>query len=348
MSFILIWTYHRVLPENSTAAVTPEIFDMQLRYMKSKDYVFLDREGIKLWFQGKQNNKKNYTVLTFDDGWADNLIWATPLLKKHNVKAIMALNTALVNPVPRKYRLQTEPEKFTIYDSKTALGSAIYGEDHSSFLTWEELEIIKNSGVWDIEAHGNSHLASYDSICETEEFYPAKPHWTMKFALGCEPFPGAPKGKFKSILSGPRTLLSADFINNLKRGRTNATWKNICSKAVSPIVPVETPEEYEARLKTDLLKCKDEIKSKLGLKTEFFFWPWGHYSPSSVIVAKESGYEYLFTMDKDAVTRKSSALAIPRIAAPASLKRFIRQERIFSSHVLRALHSIYGKVRIKK
>jgi hypothetical protein len=166
--------------------------------------------------------------------------------------------------------------------------------------------------------------------------------------LGCEPFPGAPKGKFKSILSAPRTLLSADFIKNLKTGRTDATWKNICSKASSPIVRVETPDEYEKRIKNDFLECRNEIENRLGVKAEFFFWPWGHYSAASVMIAKECGYEYLFTMDKDAVTRKSSTLAIPRIAVPASLKRFIRQERIFSSHVLRALHGIYGKVRVKK
>lgn len=344
MSCILIWTYHRILPENSNAAVTPGVFDLQIKYLKNKNYTFLDSEGIKLWFQGKLGNNKKYTALTFDDGWADNLIWATPILQKYKVKAIMALNTALVNPGSRDYSLTDSPDKFTIIDSKTALANAVYGKEYSSFLTWDELELIKKSGVWDIEAHGNSHLASYDSICKTEEFYPAKPHWTMKYALGCEPFPGAPKGKFKSILSAPRTLLSADFINNLKNGRTNATWKNICSKAHSPIVSVETPEEYEKRIKNDFLKCKNEIENRLGIKPGFFFWPWGHYSPASVVIAKECGFEYMFTMDKDAVTRKSSTLAIPRIATPASLKRFIRQERIFSSHVLRALHGIYGKI----
>ena len=337
---LFIWTYHRILPNEGNAAVSIDTFKRQLDYLLEKNYNFITTDELTAWFKSKLDRKKKYTMLTFDDGWADNYFYAQPILKKYGIKAVLALNTGLIDTKSTYCRNKKE---YVFMDSKKALYNSAYNIDKSSFLTKNELLSMEKSGVWDIQAHGSSHFGSFNSLQKIRGFYPEYDHWTMRYALNELPFSGAPRTEFKSILAAPKTLLNKKLVEKLKNADSNRLRMEICQNFQNPILYTEKRKEFLRRIEKDMHQCKNWLLDTVGNESRSMFWPWGHYSVDSINVAKDLGFELLFTMNKAAVDTSSSQFEIPRIAAPNTLKRFIHQEKVFSSPIKTAIRNFFNK-----
>jgi len=86
---VLVLMYHRVSDvydnENKYLTVSLSDFEQQLYYYKKHFEILRLNQD---W-----NNKKPAVVLTFDDGYADNLYNALPLLEKYNIPATVFICT---------------------------------------------------------------------------------------------------------------------------------------------------------------------------------------------------------------------------------------------------------------
>src|SRR5690606_23999078 len=92
------------------------------------------------------NNKQ--IVLTFDDGYLDNWVYAYPLLKKYKLKVTIFVKPEVVDP--------SEQVRHTIAD--VWKGKKEAGESDSlGYLNWEEIKALDASGVMDIQSHSMSH-----------------------------------------------------------------------------------------------------------------------------------------------------------------------------------------------
>lgn len=342
MKPVLIWTYHRVLPDNGSSAVPQEIFDLQLRALVDAGYEFIDvGELLDIYNGDVDPGKRKLTMLTFDDGWADNLLWATPVLQEYSAKAVMAVNTALVNPGRSEF---INGDDYKIVSSKDALEQAAYKRDFSSFLTWDEMRILKDTGVWDFQAHGNCHLGCCQSMKNPRGFYPDFKHWTMEYAFGGELFDGAPRCEFDSILAERRTRPTAEFIEALKAAENNEQRMKICMETDDALEFMENEMEFRERIRGDMLICKNLLEEKLDVRSKAMFWPWGHYSDDSIEAAQDCGFELMFTMNKDSLrSTVNTAHEIPRIAAPATISRFKKQLKVFTNPVLKSIRDIFSK-----
>ncbi|HRU00209.1 MAG TPA: polysaccharide deacetylase family protein, partial [Victivallales bacterium] len=94
-AFVLF--YHRVLPFDSTLSISEKNFEKHIQYLHNAGFEFMDSKMLDAFFDGKLKENGKYVLLTFDDGWADNLFYATPILKKYSAKAMLAISTSLVN-----------------------------------------------------------------------------------------------------------------------------------------------------------------------------------------------------------------------------------------------------------
>ncbi len=340
MDSLIIWTWHRVLPEAAPGAVSQSEFAAQLAFLRQRQYSFIDTGELREILSRGFPRGRRLAMLTFDDGWADNLLWATPVLREYNARAVMAVNTVLVNP-GREYPL--EPKNFKVISSKQALELAAYGRAYDSFLTWDELAELRDSGVWDLQSHGNSHFGCYRKVFPVRGFYPEKQHWTMEYALGCPPFPGAPRAEFSSILASPRTRPKNEFLELLRRATGDSERFNICRDFAEPLEMLESEEEFHARLRGDLSTCRDLLHDKLGIDSRAMFWPWGHYSPAGREAAKACGYDLMLTMDKGVVRSGTPVDILPRIAAPETAKDFRRKYRVFNNPLLKAFRDFFNR-----
>jgi len=87
---VLVLMYHRVndFPQGNLShlTVTNDDFEKQLQFL-TKNYQILKLE------EDWNNLKRTGVVITFDDGYADNLTDALPLLEKYNVPATIFVTT---------------------------------------------------------------------------------------------------------------------------------------------------------------------------------------------------------------------------------------------------------------
>jgi peptidoglycan/xylan/chitin deacetylase (PgdA/CDA1 family) len=86
-----ILMYHMVSPHRAGAKfnklrVTPQAFARQIEWLAAQGYVFLTMAELRIHWQAG-TLPRNSVALTFDDGYADNLLNALPVLQQHNAKA---------------------------------------------------------------------------------------------------------------------------------------------------------------------------------------------------------------------------------------------------------------------
>jgi len=101
----VIFTLHRVLPEtphdfspNAILQIEPAFLDYVIERVRALgiDIVSLDEALERLAAPGKT---KPFVVLTFDDGYKDNLRHALPILRRHEAPFTLYVPTALVDGV---------------------------------------------------------------------------------------------------------------------------------------------------------------------------------------------------------------------------------------------------------
>lgn len=90
-----VLNYHRVNPR-ARGSVTPASFEQQIRWLKKQDYHFI---SLREYFSGKDQGhfwKQKKVVITFDDGYEDNYLYAFPILKHYGAKCTIFVSTYYV------------------------------------------------------------------------------------------------------------------------------------------------------------------------------------------------------------------------------------------------------------
>jgi peptidoglycan/xylan/chitin deacetylase (PgdA/CDA1 family) len=101
---ILILAYHRIIPQKEMVDgyiqpgmhVSPDAFEMQIRYLIENFKVISFSDAMDLWFGTTSDSRGPYCVVTFDDGWRDNYLYAYPVLLKYQVPATIFLTTDFI------------------------------------------------------------------------------------------------------------------------------------------------------------------------------------------------------------------------------------------------------------
>ena len=101
---VLFLMYHRVLSEKDLNRnviqpgmyVQDDVFERQMEFLKDHFQILSLSELLGHWTEETSLQDKRYCVITFDDGWLDNYLYAYPILKRHNIPATIFLATALI------------------------------------------------------------------------------------------------------------------------------------------------------------------------------------------------------------------------------------------------------------
>lgn len=154
---LLVFMYHRILPEPHPEAVCTDLFRRQLDYLQSKFRVLSPEETVAYLRGGTLPSGKNarpFAALTFDDGWTDNLLYADPILKERGLSAMMAVSAGYLHDGPVR---ETEDPGILFRSSSEAAQSASNG-DLRNYLSTPELKTMSDSGRWLLAAHGTRHF----------------------------------------------------------------------------------------------------------------------------------------------------------------------------------------------
>lgn len=147
---IPILLYHRIGTENDckqpVSCTLIDEFDKEINYLKKNNYYFINIEELMNYINGKIILPNKSVLITFDDGYKNNYIYAFPIIKKYHAKATIFINT---NFIGRKVPLR--------------VGGNIFNEvlqDKADvfyyFLSWDEIKEMYKEGI-DFQPHGHSH-----------------------------------------------------------------------------------------------------------------------------------------------------------------------------------------------
>lgn len=142
--------YHHILPMGGGLAVRPEIFVDHLAALRSNGWNTLSgKEFLHLLQSGNIPGKT--VLLTFDDGFADNYVYAYPILKQYGMKALLFAATSFIENTDIKR------EGFVPLPHREAWKLASSERRSEVMCTCNELREMEESGVFDIQSHGHSH-----------------------------------------------------------------------------------------------------------------------------------------------------------------------------------------------
>lgn len=144
---LFTFLYHRV--GSGKYCNSKEMFENHFSYLKKKYKIVVPGD--------KLSPLETSICLTFDDGYFDFYHFIFPILKKLNIKAVLA--------IPVKYILEstyTDPIKRLDVAMGVSTKDEIY-KTLAPFCTWQELEEMTKSGLVHIASHSYSHK---NLLCE--------------------------------------------------------------------------------------------------------------------------------------------------------------------------------------
>lgn len=91
-----ILAYHKVDNDHSVYSVSEKVFDEQLKYLHQNGYKAITLEKMQELMDNRKLGEEKYIVITFDDGYENNLTKALPILQKYNYPATVFVVTGSV------------------------------------------------------------------------------------------------------------------------------------------------------------------------------------------------------------------------------------------------------------
>jgi len=200
LAVIPVLMYHHVNPHNGDMiTVTPEAFEAHLQSIKEGGYRVLGLEELRGFMEGTFTCREKALLITFDDGYLDNFVYAFPLLKKYNTRAAVFtptgwLDGASEKPIDKKGLLAFKENPPTHREARALVDEGSYSK---AIMDWEMARVMKESGLVEFASHTVSHIECHNlptKILE-RELKNSKKRLTEELQTPCE-YLCWPRGKF--------------------------------------------------------------------------------------------------------------------------------------------------------
>lgn len=87
---ISVITYHNLTNDDSSSMnINIDEFEKQVSYLAKHNYYSLTLKEVECYLDGSCSIPRKSVLITFDDGWKNNLTMAFPILKKYNLNATL-------------------------------------------------------------------------------------------------------------------------------------------------------------------------------------------------------------------------------------------------------------------
>lgn len=136
--FLPVIMYHSITAPSNDYQLSPEEFECDLQYLKAHGYESVSVAELTAYTQGTGTLPEHPVLLTFDDGFYNNLSDALPLLAKYDMCAVVS--------IVGRYTDEIAPSDPDV--------------PAYSYLTWEDVQTLRDSGrieignhTWDLHAN---------------------------------------------------------------------------------------------------------------------------------------------------------------------------------------------------
>ena len=289
---VTVLYYHRVaeLPHDPQClTVTPTRFRDQMRWLKQKAAP-ISLEALVSALRGGQHLPRRGVVVTFDDGYADNIHAALPILKESGIPTTVFVSSGLIGT----------SREFWWDDLERILLRA----DHLP----EALQInISGQNIACRAVTTADRQRLYDLILCTAKLLPVGSRETLLAGLanwagvgrdGRETHRVLTEAELRSLDAEPLITVGAHTVNH-------------------PMLSVLPPEEQEK----EILGSKAALEMMLGHAVNFFSYPFGQkadFDNNSIEICRNAGFACSFSARKGLIRRTLSPdtlFELPRFCA---------------------------------
>ena len=159
--------YHHISTSPGMITVPSDHFAAQMAYLAQAGYRTVVAEQLGAYLAGASLPAKS-VVLTFDDGYLDNWVYAHPVLQRHGFSALCFLVTSwLGDGAPRVHAHSGDelPELLNHHESERAIEN---GEADRAILRWSEIDAMRRAGTFEFHSHTHSHVR-WDKVARNRE-----------------------------------------------------------------------------------------------------------------------------------------------------------------------------------
>lgn len=147
--------YHHISPSAGMITTSPEHFESQIAWFARNGYTSLTADQFAGHLQGKSVPERSI-LITFDDGYLDNWVYAHPILVKHGYRAVMFVVTDWVGKgAVRPFSGQgTVPATPTHKQCKAAVAQ---DRRDDVIVRWSEIQAMEKAGTFEFHSHTHTH-----------------------------------------------------------------------------------------------------------------------------------------------------------------------------------------------
>ena len=179
--------YHNILKSNSRSSkfiVTENQFEEDLKYLKEKGYNTVVMEDLVAYVYDNKPLPEKPIVLSFDDGYYNNNVYAYPLLKEYGFRGVLSV-------------IGYYTDLYTENGEKN---------ENYSHVTWDDIKEMSTSGVIELQNH------SYNL------------HSTDKGRNGSKKKKGESEEEYKKILTEDLKKLQTNFEEKMNQTPSTYTY----------------------------------------------------------------------------------------------------------------------------
>lgn len=287
-------------------------FESKIRALKKGGFNFITWPQLYSYMRGELSLDLPAILLTFDDGYLDNWVYAYPILKKYGAKGTIFVSSDFVDP-------STECRR-TVEDVQ-AERCKQEDLDIAGFLNWQEMREMEKSGVMDIQSHAATHTWYFKSERPVDFWAPGtdkypwmawnahpdrKPLYMRQNQSSLVPY-GTPVYEYekslvvrKYIPCEPIARAMADYV--AQRGGESffeqQDWRQRLLDEHAKLLAAfsgecryESDEEMRQRRYDELARSKQLLETNLNKRVDFICWPGGGYDQMTLDEANAAGYK---------------------------------------------------------
>jgi peptidoglycan/xylan/chitin deacetylase (PgdA/CDA1 family) len=299
----------------------PATFGRRLHHLADNGYVSLSADEYFQVLIGARPARERAVVLTFDDGRGS--LWSVgwPLMRRYGMKGIVFL-------VPGRVPSDPGPRRPTWEDVEagSAPATAVTSREDGdgAFLSWEEIDVLARSGLFDFQSHTLLHARVHTAPALAGFVTPAsrRGHAALDMPLireGTTDLVGedVPLGT-PLLASEPRTSEALRFLEDpaTRRACVEAVaaegegffarpdWERSLRRLVARL-PVrgtaESVAERAAAIRRELEESRRVLGERTGKSVVDLCYPWHVAGPTARALAREVGYRTAFCGKVDGV-----------------------------------------------
>ena len=289
----IILTYHSVPPRGSQRwidprnSMRPEVFEAQMRFL-SRNRRVVSINALVAMIRTERYICPGTVVLTFDDGYRDNLEIVAPILEEYHFPATLYLATGYVN----RAESQWVDRLFTMFRSRTRHSIQVGLPDRGTFDLREPSACRK------------AYSLIHDQLL-------ARTH------SGREELLGFVKEHLKPEYSAPRLTLTWEEIRILRRHYP------LFDIGVHTSDHIDLTACCGEVAQLELRRSLEDVERELGRRADHFSFPYSRHNRETRSIVKQFGLCSALASGADClINRSSDPYALPRINPPRSMSLF--------------------------